>query len=113
MVPAAAPGGNPGLCDVLYSVTVSITNTGPAKGEEVPQFYVSLGGPNDPNVVLRGFDCLSIEPGETVTFVTDFQRRDLSNWNIDYRDWVISSHPKRVYVGPSSRNLPLTQALRH
>lgn len=105
------PGGNPGLYDVLYTVTASITNTGPVRGEEVPQLYVSLGGPSDPKVVLRGFDRLRIEPGQTVKFSADLQRRDLSNWNTDCQDWVVSPHPKKVYVGPSSRNLPLSGAL--
>lgn len=108
-----APGGNPGLYDVLYTVTASIKNTGSIRGEEVPQLYVSLGGPNDPKVVLRGFDRLSIEPGQTVTFSADLQRRDLSNWDTDCQDWVVSSHPKTVLVGPSSRNLPLSQALNN
>jgi hypothetical protein len=106
-----APGGNPKLYDVLYTVTASITNTGKVNGEEVPQLYVSLGGPNDPKVVLRGFERLTINAGQTVTFSADIQRRDLSNWDTNAQDWVITSHPKTVYVGPSSRNLPLSQAL--
>ena len=32
-----APGGNPELYDVLYTVTATITNTGSIPGEEVPQ----------------------------------------------------------------------------
>jgi beta-glucosidase len=92
-------------------VTASIKNTGSVRGEEVPQLYVGLGGPDDPHIVLRGFDRLSIEPGQTVTFSTDLQRRDLSNWDTVTQDWVVTSHQKTVYVGPSSRNLPLSQAL--
>lgn len=106
-----APGGNPGLYDVLYTVTASIKNTGSLHGEEVPQLYLCLGGPDDPKVVLRGFDRLSIQPGQTVTFSADLQRRDLSNWNPVAQDWVVTSHTKTVYVGPSSRSLPLSQTL--
>lgn len=106
-----APGGNPKLYDVLYTVTASITNTGSLAGEEVPQLYVSLGGPDNPKVVLRGFDRLKIQPGQTVTFSADLQRRDLSNWDPIRQDWVITSHPKTIHVGPSSRDLPLSQAL--
>ncbi|KAH8793053.1 beta-glucosidase 1 precursor [Hyaloscypha sp. PMI_1271] len=83
-----APGGNPQLWDVLYSVTATITNNGTRNGEEVPQLYVSLGGPNNPRLVLH-----------------------LSNWDTVAQNWVITSFPKTVYVGPSSRNLPLSQAL--
>lgn len=106
-----APGGNPKLWDVLYTVTATIKNTGTLNGEEVPQLYVSLGGPNNPKVVLRGFDRLSIDAGQSATFSTDILRRDLSNWDTVTQDWVITAHPKTVYVGSSSRKLPLSQVL--
>lgn len=106
-----APGGNPQLWDVLYSVTATITNNGTRNGEEVPQLYVSLGGPNNSRLVLRGFDHLSINAGQSATFHADILRRDLSNWDTVAQNWVITSFPKTVYVGPSSRNLPLSQAL--
>lgn len=48
-----SPGGNEALYDVLFTVTANIKNTGKVVGDEVPQLYVSLGGPNDPKVVLR------------------------------------------------------------
>ena len=106
-----APGGNPELWDVLYTVTATIKNNGTVNGEEVPQLYISLGGPNDPKIVLRGFDRLSIDAGMSATFSTDILRRDISNWDTVAQNWVISSHPKTVYVGSSSRNLPLSQSL--
>jgi beta-glucosidase len=106
-----APGGNPGLWDVLYTVTATIKNNGTVNGEEVPQLYVSLGGPNDPKVMLRGFDRLSIDAGGSATFSADILRRDISNWDTVAQNWVISSYPKTVYVGSSSRNLPLSQSL--
>jgi hypothetical protein len=38
VVPAGgAPGGNPGLYDVMYTVTASIENTGKVAGTEIPQ----------------------------------------------------------------------------
>jgi hypothetical protein len=106
-----APGGNPELWDVMYTVTATITNTGTRNGEEVPQLYLSLGGPNDPRVILRGFDRLSIDAGGSATFSTNLLRRDISNWDTVQQNWVITDYPKTVYVGPSSRNLPLSQGL--
>lgn len=112
LLPASgAPGGNPGLWDVLYTVTADITNTGALDGDEVPQLYVSLGGPEDPPIVLRGFDRLSLAAGETVRFEAELTRRDLSNWDTVSQNWVISSYPKTVYVGRSSRKLDLSAAL--
>lgn len=106
-----APGGNPQLYDIMFTVTATITNNGSVAGDDVPQLYVSLGGPNDPKVQLRGFERLSIQPGQSVTFGADLTRRDLSNWDTASQNWVISSYPKTVYVGSSSRTLPLSGTL--
>ncbi|KAH9900446.1 glycoside hydrolase family 3 protein [Xylariomycetidae sp. FL2044] len=105
------PGGNARLFDTMYTVTAKITNTGAIVGEEVPQLYVSLGGELDPHVVLRGFDRLRIDAGQTVIFRADLTRRDLSNWDVASQNWVVSDKPKTVYVGPSSRKLPLSAEL--
>lgn len=105
------PGGNPGLYDVLYQVTATIANTGSIPGAEVAQLYISLGGPYDPKVVLRGFEKLSIQPGGSTTFTADILRRDISNWDTVAQNWVISNYPKTVYVGSSSRTLPLSATL--
>ena len=106
-----APGGNPQLYDVLYQVDASITNTGSVAGEEVPQLYISLGGPYDPKVVLRGFQRLSIQPNMTANFHVDITRRDISNWDSATQNWVISNYTKTVYVGSSSRKLLLNSTL--
>ncbi|THW35907.1 putative beta-glucosidase [Aureobasidium pullulans] len=112
LLPASgASGGNPGLYDVLYTVTATVTNTGAVEGEEVPQLYISLGGPNDPAVVLRQFDKFSIAPGASKTFTAEITRRDVSNWSPELDDWYVSEYPKTVYVGSSSRKLPLKAAL--
>ena len=88
LLPAGgAPGGNPQLYDVLFTVTADITNTGDVEGDEVPQMYVALGCADDPKVQLRNFDRLTIAPGATVTFSTELTRRDLSNWDIVSQDW--------------------------
>jgi len=106
-----APGGNPQLWDVLFTVTATVTNTGKTAGEEVAQLYISLGGPDDPKVVLRNFDRLSIQAGQTATFTADVTRRDVSNWDPATQNWVITDYPKTAYVGSSSRALPLSAKL--
>lgn len=106
-----APGGNPALYDVLFTVQATVTNTGDLDGEEVPQLYISLGGPNDPKVALRGFERLSIDKGASAIFTAELTRRDLSNWDTVAQNWVISNATKTVYVGSSSRKLPLSQVL--
>ena len=113
-IPAAggAPGGNVGLYDAVYTVSATVTNIGTCVGDEVAQLYVALGGPNNPVVALRGFDRLNgIQPGQTATFSADLTRRDVSNWDPVSQNWVVSQYPKKVYVGASSRNLPLQAPL--
>ncbi|KAL5408726.1 hypothetical protein PMIN03_006385 [Paraphaeosphaeria minitans] len=105
------PGGNPQLWDVLFTVTATITNNGTVAGDEVPQLYMSLGGPTDPVVALRNFERLSIGAGKTATFYADVTRRDVSNWDTGRQNWVITNHTKTVHVGSSSRKLPLSAKL--
>ncbi|KAG5296912.1 beta-glucosidase [Histoplasma ohiense] len=112
LLPASGgPGGNPGLYEVLYRVTATITNTGSISGDEVPQLYVSLGGPNDAKVVLRNFDRFTLAAGEAKIWTSILSRRDLSNWDPVTQNWVISDYPKTVYVGSSSRKLLLSAPL--
>ena len=112
LLPAAgAPGGNPGLYDVLYQVRATITNTGNRTGDEVAQLYISLGGEYDPPKVLRGFERLSIQPGQSATFFADITRRDISNWDTATQNWVVRNTTKTAYVGASFRKLPLSGKL--
>lgn len=107
-----APGGNPRLYDVLYRVTASVTNTGAVAGDEVAQLYLSRGGPHDPARELRGFERLvGLQPGETRTFAVDVTRRDVSSWSTEEQDWFVRDTAKTVWVGRSSRDLPLSAVL--
>ena len=75
------------------------------------QLYISLGGPNDAPKVLRGFEKLTIGRGATVQFTVNLERRDVMNWNPELQDWEITPWEKKVFVGPSSRKLPLSMTL--
>lgn len=109
---SGAPGGNRQLWDVLYTVRCTVRNTGGATTDEVPQLYVGLGGAGEPARVLRGFERLErIAPGRAVTFKAELTRRDLSNWDVAAQNWVVTDAPKKVWVGSSSRNLPLSADL--
>ncbi|TQV94463.1 beta-glucosidase 1 precursor [Cordyceps javanica] len=108
-----APGGNRELFDVIYEVTATITNTGKAMTDEIPQLYLSHGGEGEPVRVLRGFDRIErIAPGASVTFRTELTRRDISNWDSQVQNWVVTDAPKTIWVGSSSRNLPLSAKLQ-
>lgn len=103
-------GGNSMLYDELYEITAQIKNTGPVAGDEVVQLYVDLGGDNPPRQ-LRDFDRIHLLPGQTSTFRATLTRRDLSNWDVKTQNWRVTDSPKEVYVGSSSRRLPLSACL--
>ncbi len=110
LLPAGgAPGGNPGLYEVVATVTATITNTGDVSGDEVAQLYVALGD-GEPPKVLRGFDRLTIAPGASATFTAELTRKDVSVWDTASQNWVQVENPV-IYVGASSRNLPLSGTL--
>ncbi|EPS37355.1 hypothetical protein H072_8969 [Dactylellina haptotyla CBS 200.50] len=106
-----APGGHPGLYDILYQVNVTVSNTGKRNGEEIVQMYVCQGEEDDPVRVLRGFRRISVDAGGTTNVIFTILRRDISRWDVVTQNWVISSATKTVYIGRSSRDLPLSAKL--
>ncbi|CAI7676432.1 unnamed protein product [Penicillium pancosmium] len=99
-------GGNPHLWDQLMTVTAQVQNSGSVDGDEVVQLY--LGIPGGPVRQLRGFEKVSIASGvsESVTF--SLTRRDLSSWDVNAQQWALQDGNYKVYVGRSSRDLPLS-----
>lgn len=101
-------GGNPSLWDSHVTVSVDVTNTGKLGGKAVPQLYLSYPASETvdfPVRVLRGFDKLYIEKGETKTVEFSLTRRDLSYWDVERQNWVIPEGEYTFAVGESSRDL--------
>ncbi|EXJ56169.1 beta-glucosidase [Cladophialophora yegresii CBS 114405] len=106
------PGGNPTLWQVLYTVNITVTNTGDVAGASVPQVYLALpqiaNSVPTPKNVLRGFDKITLQPGQSQTVNFPLTRRDLSYWDVNMQEWVIASGTVGVNVGFSSRDIRLT-----
>lgn len=108
-------GGNPDLWNVYARVTVTIQNTGTVAGQEVAQLYLAypdVGGEaakvDFPMKVLRGFEKIHLEVGESRSVSFDLTRRDLSYWDTGRQNWVMPTEGKvTVRVGASSRDLRL------
>ena len=103
------PGGAASLWDVVAHVSATIKNTGPVDAAEVAQLYVGI--PNGPIRQLRGFSKVGIAPGQNITVEFDLFRRDLSEWSTLDQRWVLQQASYPIYVGASSRDLPLTGSL--
>lgn len=102
-------GGQEDLWDILATVTATVTNTGDMAGAEVAQLYVGI--PGGPVRQLRGFEKPVLEAGESATVSFPLTRRDLSSWDVVAQKWLLQKGGFPVYVGSSSRSLPLTGTL--
>lgn len=88
------------------SITVScdVTNSGELQGDEVVQLYVKdvVASVAPFDQVLRGFERVSLKPGETRTVSFNLQpQRDLKMLNCD-NEWVVEPGEFEVRVGTSS-----------
>ncbi|XMA10167.1 hypothetical protein WAI453_002958 [Rhynchosporium graminicola] len=102
-------GGQEDLWDVLFHVTASVANSGTVNGAEVSQLYVGI--PGGPVRQLRGFSKVDVAPGRSVDLKFDLQRRDLSVWDVVAQKWLLQKGDYKIYLGGSSRDLPLEGAL--
>lgn len=102
-------GGQSDLWDVLATVTAQIRNVGSVDGAEVAQLYVGI--PGAPVKQLRGFDKPSIKANQSATAIFGLTRRDLSIWDVVAQKWLLQSGTYDIYVGASSRDVPLKGSL--
>ena len=103
------PGGNPELWETLLTAETVVKNTGSREGAAVAQLYISFPSDSVPSGtpvrVLRGFEKLSIPPGETQSVQFNLTRRDLSYWNTEGQTWQIPQGEFAFRAGFSSRDL--------
>ncbi|RDW71255.1 putative beta-glucosidase 1 [Coleophoma cylindrospora] len=107
-------GGNPALWDTMFSISVTVTNTGLVAGKSVAMVFVQY--PSDsaydvPIIQLRAFDKTStLAPGGKETLTLTITRKDLSVWDVVTQNWVVpvsGSKPFLFWVGDSSGGLTL------
>ena len=93
------------------TASVDVTNIGRCTGAEVVQLYVGFDGKDTvgrPLRELRGFEKVMLAPGETKTVTISLDARSFSYWETRIDDWYAEEGSYTVYVGTSSRDLPLT-----
>jgi beta-glucosidase len=87
-------------------VSVEVANTGDRAGDEVVQLYVGL--PNrsvtQPVIALKGFERVTLAPGERKTVTFTLGDRHLAVWNREMRE-VVEPGPVIVSAGNSSAAL--------
>jgi beta-glucosidase len=96
-------------------VTVDVTNTGTRAGDEVVQLYVRYPGSKvgRPLKELRGFQRVTLAPGETRAVTLRLKAADLAFWDAAKHAWTVEAGPVELMVGPSSADgdLELSQTV--
>ncbi|MDU1903386.1 MAG: glycoside hydrolase family 3 N-terminal domain-containing protein [Dysgonomonas sp.] len=97
---------------VMTDVNVSfkVTNTGKREGDEVVQLYLNdeVSSVTTYTQVLRGFDRVSLKPGETKEVKFTLTSQDLGLWN-RHNEFVVESGFFEVRVGASSQDIKLKE----
>ena len=85
-------------------MTADVTNTGPVAGDEVVQLYIhqQAGRDSRPMRELKGFQRLTLEPGETRTVTFVLGPSELGYWSTSAGEWVQDAEAFDVWVGADS-----------
>jgi beta-glucosidase len=91
--------------DGMVTASADVTNTGSRAGEEVVQLYVGFPGSrvDRPVKLLRGFEKVSLGPGETKRVSLPVKAKDLAYYDADSKSWVVERVEYAALVGGSSR----------
>ncbi|WP_327585540.1 glycoside hydrolase family 3 C-terminal domain-containing protein [Nonomuraea sp. NBC_00507] len=95
-------------------VSVKVTNTGKVKGDEVVQLYTHQRESRfkQPVKQLRGFERITLNPGETRTVSFTLKKPDLAVWDHTRNKWVVENATHDVLVGSASDRIRQTTTLR-
>jgi len=93
--------------DDTLLVSVDVTNTGSVAGKEVVQLYVApkKGEIIRPARELKGFEKISLQPGETKTVTFQLSKRAFAYWNIEAHDWYVESGDFAIQIGKDSHDI--------
>lgn len=91
-----------------YVATVHLRNTGARAGAQVVQVYVGFpSSTGEPPRQLKAFDKIFLRPGESGTVKLDLNSSSFQTFDEASNSWVTTTGTYTVYVGTSSRDLPL------
>jgi len=95
--------------DGMATATATITNSGSVAGADVAQMYV--GDPaasQDPPEQLKGFQRVTLNPGQSTTVTFPLNIHDLASWSSTANGWEAQAGTYSIKVGDASNNLSLT-----
>lgn len=96
-----------------FRVSCEVTNTGDRRGDEVVQLYISdkFSSVVTYESVLRGFERVTLEPGETkrVSFEITPSHLELLDSNMN---WTVEPGEFEIRIGASSEDIRLKETIR-
>ncbi|MGO8670043.1 MAG: malectin domain-containing carbohydrate-binding protein [Capsulimonadaceae bacterium] len=93
------------------TVNFTITNTGSVAGADVGELYVgmpSTASVPQPPKQLKGFQKLTLTPGQAGPASIVLDSRSFSYWSTTTHSWQVATGTYQIMVGDSSRNILLT-----
>lgn len=89
----------------IVRVTADVTNIGERAGDEVVQLYIhqKFGSDSRPMRELKGFERVSLQPGESRTVTFELGPEQLKYWSTSAGTWVQDAAAFDVWVGADSR----------
>ncbi|MES2275029.1 MAG: beta-glucosidase BglX [Bacteroidota bacterium] len=86
--------------------SVTVTNTGDVAGKETVQLYTRdmVGSITRPVKELKGFQKISLKPGESKEVTFTISENDLKFYNADLK-YVAEPGEFKVFIGPNSRDV--------
>jgi len=108
--PGTPACGCNGQSGTQVTVSATVTNTGAVAGSDVAQLYLNdPAAAGEPPRQLKGFQKVTLQPGQSTTVHFALSGQDLSYWNDTANGWVLPDGTFGVDVGDSSAlaNLPL------
>jgi beta-glucosidase len=100
--------------DGNITISADITNTGSRAGDEVVQLYVHQvkSTLKLPSRELRGFQRISLQPGETKTVTLPLPAAKLAYWDEKTHGFVVDPGAFDLWVGASSADIRLKGQLQ-
>jgi beta-glucosidase len=97
----------------IEKLSVDVTNTGQRAGAEVVQLYIGMPAiADEPPQQLKGFQKVTLAPGQTQRVRFTLTRADLGYWSTAAGNWATASGNYRIMVGTSSREIAARGAFR-
>lgn len=96
-----------------YTITFNITNTGKRQGDEVVQLYVrdKYSSVIAYDSVLRGFERVSLNPGETKQVTFELTPEDLQLLDRNMQ-WIVEPGDFEFMIGASSKDIKLRKTVK-